>query len=417
MPGRARTTAEMDYFVSLEVCPKCRQPIDPASLEIYGGGDAWTLSGPCKHCDETLGFPFKTRGNPIEGPHAYGSLGNGTSEIIPPRAFAAEIERLLPLTRFEPSTLGLDEWRANNDIITRVELSVTELAKFLPDGAYAIPGAEGYTSAWISSVRDRYRTLTEAVVADKPRINKLAAEADVKRPKGIDWIEREPLQAHEQWVERGKKGKGRLVLVDAKHEGMNIGRGVELSGAQFFDVDLPDVYLVDVKLIGAELTNARFVRGRLYGAELNGAKIKGGSFKGADLKTAELVGTTLEGTDCSETELDHSEWKGATAVGVRFERAVFGEANLDKATFRGCDFRNADFSAEDPASTKARFENCDLRDSKWDGRDLSGAVFSGCKLAGISGKPAKHQRREDRERGSLAGRDPQGLGCTMIVDN
>jgi uncharacterized protein YjbI with pentapeptide repeats len=59
--------------------------------------------------------------------------------------------------------------------------------------------------------------------------------------------------------------------------------------------------------------------------------------------------------------------------------------------FRGCDFRDAVFSADDPddpPTTRARFERCDLRDSRWHARDLRGAVFIDCKLAGITGTPA-----------------------------
>ena len=33
------------------------------------------------------------------------------------------------------------------------------------------------------------------------------------------------------------------------------------------------------------------------------------------------------------------------------------------------------------------FEDCDLRFTRWDGRDVSGATFVRCKLHGISGVP------------------------------
>jgi uncharacterized protein YjbI with pentapeptide repeats len=34
-----------------------------------------------------------------------------------------------------------------------------------------------------------------------------------------------------------------------------------------------------------------------------------------------------------------------------------------------------------------RFEDCDLRETDWAGRDLSGATFTRCKLMGAHGAP------------------------------
>ncbi|MBE7448998.1 MAG: pentapeptide repeat-containing protein [Kofleriaceae bacterium] len=77
---------------------------------------------------------------------------------------------------------------------------------------------------------------------------------------------------------------------------------------------------------------------------------------------------------------------------VELRGAVFGNAAFDKAVFLDCDFRGADFSlvTEGLLGTifDARFERCDLRDTRWAGRSLFRARFLHCKFAGSSGPPA-----------------------------
>jgi uncharacterized protein YjbI with pentapeptide repeats len=403
-PGRARSTAEMRFYISLESCPHCGKRVDPEPLMIYGDTTSWALSGDCRWCGRPIGFSFLTTGDPLEVQHRYNELGPGHSELLSPRRFMEEIETLRPKLQPEPSRLGVSDWIKNRMLSTRFDICINELAKFLPSNESSIPDSvlrdddrayrkdhpERYTRSWIDEVAAYQKVVQDAIIADIPRIDALETEADKHRPKGIEWLERDAMQAHEAWVERGKKGKGRLVLVGAEHEDMNVGRGVELSGSRFFDVAMPNVMLEDAKFHAAELTDARFERGRFYGAEFKRAKIKGGSFKRAILETAELQQATIDGTDFSEAELHFSEWKGANVSNATFDRATFGDANLDEAVFRNCSFRSADFGADDPdqpPSTKARFDGCDLTDTNWEARDVSGAVFVNCKLAGAHGKP------------------------------
>ncbi len=50
--------------------------------------------------------------------------------------------------------------------------------------------------------------------------------------------------------------------------------------------------------------------------------------------------------------------------------------------------RSTETPSSPPPTTKgARFIDCDLRNTRWDGRDLAGATFVRCKVDGISGKP------------------------------
>jgi len=396
---RARTSAEMRFYASLQKCAQCDSAVDPAWLKIYGDGTAWTYAGKCACCQCNLGYTFLTvDDDPIHAPRALHELGCGHSQIISPRMFAAEIARLEPMLITDPTGLALKKWQAHRDSSIRFDTCISELAKFIPDGASTIPDAvlsaddrvdreahpERYTREWVDRVRAHAERVSTGIIADLTRIDSLMRIADKRRPKGIDYIEREALQAHERWIERGRKGKGRLIVVDARHEAMKIGRGVNLSGARFFDTELPDVYLMDVRFHDAELVDTCLVRGKLYGAEFVGTTLTAGSLAAADLETADLSQTTINGTDFTDAELHLTAWDKAVVSHANFTRAQFGDANLDGAVFKDCEFRDAAFSAEDqdtPPTTKARFERCDLRGATWDGRDLAGAKFIDCEGA------------------------------------
>ena len=97
--------------------------------------------------------------------------------------------------------------------------------------------------------------------------------------------------------------------------------------------------------------------------------------------------TTFEGAN-----LDRSTWAGASVTAASFDNCVLGNAWLDNGTFRGCTFRKADLRllTEGIKCTTAGavFEDCDLRFTRWDGRNLDGATFIRCKLGGMTGTPA-----------------------------
>lgn len=399
--GCARSTAEMDFYISLEPCTSCGKRIDPDGFKFYGGDTAWTMSGPCKHCGEPQGFPFVTFENPLKVEHSFDDLGPGYSEIIAPNAFMKEIMMLSDKLVDDPSKLGLEEWRKNRDISNRLSICVNELSKFFvnhervisesllndEDREYRDEHPEHFTRSWVEFLLDKQKKIDANIIADLKRISKLEIIHKKKRPKGVDWLERDVMQAHEKWVERGRKGKGRLVLVGAEHEAMSVGRGVELSGAHFFDVNLPQVKLADVKFHEAELTNARFEGGGLSGAELQDATIKDSSFRGAVMKNAILRGTKIEATDFSDANLPGSEWLGARVTNGKFQNVTFGDADLTGAQFKDCDFNGADFSVDNsdaPLKTRARFENCDLSNTNWNGRSTEAAEFVNCNLSGSS---------------------------------
>jgi uncharacterized protein YjbI with pentapeptide repeats len=141
-----------------------------------------------------------------------------------------------------------------------------------------------------------------------------------------------------------------------------------------------DAELLDVSAREANCTSIR----------LKGAQITGGTFWRAQLALAAFDTAAIDETTFEEANLDRSTWAGATATAASFDNVVFGNAWLDGGRFRGCTFRKADLrllTEGIKCTTRgAVFEDCDLRFTRWDGRDLSGASFIRCKLSGATGK-------------------------------
>lgn len=392
--------------MSLASCPGCGTRVDPDWLAFEGAGEAWAYSGDCRRCRTPLGFAFVSRGNPLDAPVPRGELGGpAPSEIVRPGAFLAELDRLVPRVRADPTRLSIDEWKQSRDANDRVLVCLAELAKFVPAGAAAIADAalddderadrgkrpERYTRAWIDDMRARHRKIVADITADLPRIAELERRAAPVKKRATGTFDRDALRAHEAWVKRGKTGKGRLVLVGASAPGERVG-AAELSGAKLDDVDFADIDLSYATVDGAELVEARLPRANLTSISLRDAKIRGGDFDGAAMALAKLERATIDRASFVGADLDRSQWEAAHVTGARFEAARFGNARFDRATFTCCALARADFAptTATPAATTrgARFEDCDLRDTYWEGRDLSGAVFVRCKMEGITGHPS-----------------------------
>lgn len=400
---RARTIAEMDFAASLEPCPRCGSR-SKVELDLIGNGDRWTLSGTCPRCATPRAFTFRTFGDPLKGAYQRRHLGDERpSQIIRPGTFIAEIDRLIPRVRTSPEELAPIDWRASTAANERLITCLLELAKFLPPGADVIPDAgheageradraarpERYARAWITAELDRALALSDRYAADAPRIWKLEERGEAGlEPQGE--IDRDSLRAHEKWLAAGRKGAGRLVVVGEDARGMRLA-GAELTAARLERVDLSNAKLEAARLVEAELRDVQLDQARMSSAQLQRATIPGGSFVGADLALAVLESATIEEARFGRANVDRSVWKGARVEATSFDAVVFGNAILDGARFSGCTFRGADFAPiEDlfPATTRdAVFEDCDLRNTRWDGRDLTRARFVRCKLDGIEGSP------------------------------
>jgi WD40 repeat protein len=107
----------------------------------------------------------------------------------------AEIERLLPAVRPDPTVLGLEEWRLCRDAVHRLRTTLLELLKFVPAGADAIPPEvlspederdrearpERYRRTWMEGLLAQQNAMTERIVMDLPRISALEAQAGPRR--------------------------------------------------------------------------------------------------------------------------------------------------------------------------------------------------------------------------------------------
>jgi uncharacterized protein YjbI with pentapeptide repeats len=146
--------------------------------------------------------------------------------------------------------------------------------------------------------------------------------------------------------------------------------GARLAGAQLIDLDASGA-LLD----GADLTAACLLRLTLCAASLAGARGARAVASGCTLDQACLAG---------------SHWPGATFLRCSFVGASLERVAAEGALFIECDLRGADLGARDegaPGLRGARFERCDLRRSRWDGRALTGACFTDCKTYGLAGPP------------------------------
>ena len=176
---RARSLPEMHFAASLEPCPRCAAPTE--GLDLVGDGDAWALVGDCPRCKTPRAFRFRTYGDPVKGAYQRLELGGPTpSEIIAPVELNAELDRLFPLIRPDPTTLAPAEWRASARATERAITCLNELLKFVPAGWSIIPDPplapeeradravrpERYQRQWFERERARLRELAARTTAD-----------------------------------------------------------------------------------------------------------------------------------------------------------------------------------------------------------------------------------------------------------
>jgi uncharacterized protein YjbI with pentapeptide repeats len=325
------------------------------------------------------------------------------SSIIRVGQFVSELDRVLPQLPSSPENLPPIEWRASLAAVERALIVLNELLKFVPAGAKMIPDTTldeaeredrasrsgRYQRGWLEGERDRVLALRERYTRDAPRIWALEEPAELPPSRGA--LDRPSLMAHAAWVRAGRRGEGRLDVVGFDARGARLG-GVELSGARLERVVLDHAVIDAVQLHDAELVDVSVRRAVATSLKVKHAHVIRGSFAQAQLAIAAFDGAVIDATSFAGANLERSTWANANVTGASFDSANLGNAWLDAGRFRGCTFHEADFrliTQGIKCTTRgAVFEDCDLRLTRWDGRDLSGATFVRCKLAGISGVPS-----------------------------
>jgi len=204
------------------------------------------------------------------------------------------------------------------------------------------------------------------------------------------YMAKDALRAHQDWLASGKCGPGRLVLEDQNVQGARAplmfpaARFVrcDLSKARFPLFTFDEIELVDCKVDdatlnstdfkGALIIGTTFSRAALQLTHFDRAQIRDSGFVGADMERGRFVGTTLECVDFA---------------GGRLVDAVFDDSHLVDCDLRGCDLSRGDTFLNLARTSRARFERCDLRGVKLDGRRLDHTVFDHCRMDGMTGKP------------------------------
>jgi len=394
----------MVFAASLQHCPGCRTR-EPAQLDLIGSGTSWSLTGRCSQCGAARSYGWQTEGHPVNGACPARQLGDERpSQIIRVGQFMGELDRLEPLVCTEPTELDPVRWRASLAAVERALTCLYELRKFVPPNVQMIPDTrlddderrdraarrERYRLAWLNGELDRLLAARKRFGEDAPRIWALEERESPQTPKR-GAIDRASLMAHERWVRAGREGAGRLEVVGFHARGSRLG-GVLFQGGYLESVVLDGARLDGARLMDCELRDLSALAAFCTSIDLSRATIVGGTFARSVLALAVFVDAAIEGTSFADADLDRSVWRGATVTGASFERATFGNSWLDGGQFRGCSFKGADLRLLTPGiratTAGAVFEDCDLREARWGGRDLDGATFVRCKLAGIRGRPS-----------------------------
>lgn len=162
VPGPVRSSAEMNFFASLQPCAKCGT-LSRTGFLTYGEQrkGCW-LWGKCQGCGVGLHFGF-TRDSTFDASHPYLELGGPEpSRVITTEQFARELDRLTAEIRFDvPDPIPDDGWSAQYDRIERAMTCLLELGKFATSDQ---PSDLVARRANVEAVRERY-------IADRQRRN------------------------------------------------------------------------------------------------------------------------------------------------------------------------------------------------------------------------------------------------------
>jgi uncharacterized protein YjbI with pentapeptide repeats len=166
----------------------------------------------------------------------------------------------------------------------------------------------------------------------------------------------------------------------------NAAPAIAADHAALVELDLDDLELTRISLRGATLTEVTLRRARCSAADASDSRWQRCDLERADLSMAVLAGAQLARCGFARADLSGTSWHRAVVARCGLARAELVDARLDRAVFTDCDLRGADLSiARSPhvdSLAGAQFVRCDLRDTRWRGRDLSGATFVDCVRGG-----------------------------------
>ena len=167
------------------------------------------------------------------------------------------------------------------------------------------------------------------------------------------------------------------------------GPGIVADDAALIDLDLDDLDLSRISLCHAMLTEITARRAGCDAADARSTRWLRCQLEDSSLAMTVFSGSALEHCDLSRANLEGASWHRATLSQCRLPGAVLVDARLDRAVLTDCDLRGANLeiarSPEVASLAGARLVRCDLRDTRWAGRELGGATLIDCKLSGARG--------------------------------
>lgn len=396
----ARTIAELMLYTELHPCAHC-DTTESSPLELEPSSpDTRVYVGVCGNCGRSRRYEFRTS---PDWDTTSTALGTATpSTIIGPGEFMALADEAEATVAGAPEALDVTAYFDSYGKLWRARRYLQEVEKFIPAGEQTVPFAAFMTDAGrrLQSV-DPERFTRAAMRARVGKLDALekkylplkAAMTEQRRqssPAPPQPFSKARYQAHQSWLQAGRRGEGRLVM-----QGNRITERLDaivLDGARFVDCELVKTRFGSTQLNGAELVRVRGTAS-FISAQLVGARFEACELRGSEMGRARLDQVTIEGGDWSVVGLERAELRNATVRGVSFRGTHFYDCVLDGTTFVDCDFSKAFLNVRDTSYTKmgsttgTRFVNCDLREVKIGDRRLDGTVFDGCRFHDMIGKP------------------------------
>jgi uncharacterized protein YjbI with pentapeptide repeats len=411
----AQSLKEMQFALSLHPCAICGAPErDPLKMDFRGGTflsdetlGEFRIYLQCPQCRGWRSLISWTVAKPYVR-HAKDELnGPLPSNILQPMEFLGEIDRLLPAIAEHPHEQGYKEWSDSMQSLRRAILCANELAKFLPPGASKIPddllypeSADHqrshpirYSASYISSLQKQLAELFARYQADLPRYKAQRAAEEPPPKLRVGEFTEQSVRAHRAWEARGMVGEGRLVL----------------KNQDIHDIRLPNIggfcwEGVSIKRARAKLFN--FVKAELIDTTWSECSIVAVQFNEAELVNTRFEGCAMQFVSFARSRASHCKFERCAMDCARLENCQWEHVELMDCevydlTFRGALLKHCSFRGQQLGGTRkhghlattagSRFEDCDFRDTRWLGRDLSHATFVRCQLAGATGRPVAHE--------------------------
>lgn len=419
--GFARSSLEVSYWLRLHGCLRCNErDIGTPRTNWYQDADTGHFAGlyhvTCPRCGHQRSIEFYEVAN-FDVPREMIGLGHlggpEPSQIISPHLFAKELERCMaelgPDVRVDAALLKKlraypYEWAPLNNGKT----CSVELAKFLPEGADAVPDryfiddeARAYRAAHHDQfarahIEQRRRYFQELGHAISDVVKQLEAEearpASSTSPRSLPLppFSLAALKFHEQWVQHGDgEGRQRMIATGADARERNLS-GRNLSSVLLDKVTLDRANLSYAQLQFAELTQVSAREAQWTHAGLVESTLRRCDFSGGEMTSALLHHSRIEDCNFSGATLAHTSFRKAEVSRSTLVSANLTDARLHEAVFTDCDLRGAKLGIApggDPPIEDATFIRCDLRDTSWRGRRLVRVHLIDCKLAGAHGAP------------------------------